>query len=62
VRWSVDRLNAIDRSTAEALPTLERTLKDKVTAVAVAMKREYLDQFPPLEVNPKPVALSRKTP
>jgi hypothetical protein len=27
MRWSVDRLNAIDQSTAEAIPTLERNVK-----------------------------------
>ena len=50
LKWSQDKLNALDKSTAEALPAVERDVKSRVGRVALAITQEYVHQFPPLEV------------
>jgi hypothetical protein len=50
LKWSQDKLNALDKSTAEALPAVERDVKRRVGRVALAITQEYIHQFPPLEV------------
>ena len=50
LKWSQDKLNALDKSTAEALPAVERDVKRRVGRVALAITQEYVHQFPPLEV------------
>jgi hypothetical protein len=50
VRWSVDRLNALDRKTAETIPALEKEASDVKRRVKRAVQRELTNQFPPLQV------------
>ena len=50
VRWSVDRLNALDRKTARTIPALEKEASDAKRRVKRAVQRELTNQFPPLQV------------
>lgn len=50
VRWSVDKLNALDRKTAETIPALEKEADDVKRRVKRAVQRELTNQFPPLQV------------
>ena len=50
VRWSVDRLNALDRKTAQTIPALEKEASDAKRRVKLAVQRELTNQFPPLQV------------
>ena len=50
VRWSVDRLNALDRKTARTIPALEKEASHAKRRVKRAVQRELTNQFPPLQV------------
>ena len=50
MRWSVDKLNALDRKTAQTIPALEKEAADAKRRVKRAVQRELTNQFPPLQV------------